>query len=119
MERRKVQRFGPSSLCISLPKDWTKSIDIKAGDTLNVVQEQDGSLKIVPRDEAKEPERKGYTINCDHIEATSHLVRLIVAIYMMGVDTITISSSRRIKRSMLNAIIDNQNPNHRILCDNA
>jgi phosphate uptake regulator len=104
MERRKVQRFGPSSLCISLPKDWTQSVDVKAGDAVYVVQEQDGTLKIITRSATDELALKEYSIDCDHIDTTSLLERLIVAIYMMGVDTITITSSRRLKSHTLEAI---------------
>ncbi len=39
MNRRnaKVLRIGPSSLAVVLPKDWTRGMDIDAGDEVEMV----------------------------------------------------------------------------------
>jgi len=103
VEKRKVQKFGPSSLCVSLPKAWTQSLNVKPGDAVYIVQETD-ALRITTRVDSDEHEVKTYTINCDYIESPNQLERLIVAIYMMGVDTITISSAQRIPSQTLEVI---------------
>jgi len=47
IDARKVQRLGTSSLVVTLPKQWTSRVNLKPGDTVYVIIEED-SLRIVP-----------------------------------------------------------------------
>lgn len=51
MNRRsaKVQRIGNTSLAIVLPKDWTRGMDIEAGDRVEIVY--NGIVEIRKRQE--------------------------------------------------------------------
>jgi len=46
---RSVYKLGDSTLVMSLPKTWTKSIQLKKGDKLSVYMEKDGTLSLSPR----------------------------------------------------------------------
>lgn len=47
MEVRKVQRLGSSSYIVTLPASWVRKYELKAGDSV-VIVEEDGYLKIKP-----------------------------------------------------------------------
>jgi len=47
---RKLQKLG-GSLVISLPKNWTKNYDLKAGSSLPIELRDDGTLTISPKTE--------------------------------------------------------------------
>lgn len=100
MERRKVQKIGPSSLCISLPKDWTSRVDLQPGDMVNITQEPDQSLNV--RLERLEKKRQATTfhINTDNLEE-GMLNRLIISSYVTGANQIVISSSERLSSQIL------------------
>ncbi len=49
MEGRKLQLAGKSTYLVSLPKRWVIHAGLKAGDTLFVETETDGSVSVRPR----------------------------------------------------------------------
>jgi phosphate uptake regulator len=58
MEGRKLQLAGKSTFLVSLPKRGVTSAGLKAGDTLFVDTEQDGSISIRLRNGTKSPVRQ-------------------------------------------------------------
>lgn len=52
MNRRssKVHRIGHTSLAVILPKDWTRGMEIDAGDVVEVLYNGDGDLTIRKRE---------------------------------------------------------------------
>ena len=47
-EVRRVQKFGRSTLMISLPSEWVKSVGLSPGDTVGIEILDDGSLRLAP-----------------------------------------------------------------------
>jgi len=47
-EVRRVQKFGRSTLMISLPAEWVKSVGLSPGDAVNIEVLEDGSLRLTP-----------------------------------------------------------------------
>jgi len=90
-ETRKVQRFGRSTLMVSLPSEWVKSVGLKPGDLVRIEVRDDGTLMIVP--EAlieKRMKGKEVTIVVDHTTPEEVLVRSIYAMYIAGYDRINV-----------------------------
>jgi len=82
---------GYSTFSVSLPKDWVKEVGIKPGDVVSVIRLDDGSLKIQPGISREEkPARR--IINVDRCDEPGLLRRIIVALYIIGADSIVITS---------------------------
>ncbi len=92
METRKVYVSGGSTYVISLPKKWVKKTDLKAGDSL-VVTEQGGSLLVG----ASISEKKSTTkeVRISQMISGDALERIIIALYLVGYDTIRIKLDRK------------------------
>lgn len=92
METRKVYVSGGSTYVISLPKKWVKKTDLKAGDSL-VVTEQGGSLLVGASINEKKPTTKEVRIS--QMISGDALERIIIALYLVGYDTIRIKLDRK------------------------
>lgn len=92
METRKIYISGGSTFIISLPKKWVRKYNLKAGDSL-VVTEQSGSLLIGTSILEKEPKVKDIRIS--QLISSEALERMIIAIYLVGYDTIRIVLDRK------------------------
>lgn len=103
METRKVQKVGYSTLTISLPSDWVKQNKISAGDTVFIMPEKNGTIKIMST-QALPQELGEYVINADACNEPGLLERIIVGNYIHGHDFIRITSQNRIGRSHTNEI---------------
>ncbi|MCK4434125.1 phosphate uptake regulator PhoU [Candidatus Bathyarchaeota archaeon] len=97
MESRKVQKVGYSTTTVSLPSEWVREHNIKAGDLVFIVRETDGTLRIVPSDLARREEAEEYIINADVCDERRMLERLVVGCYILGRDVIRITSKNRIR----------------------
>jgi len=97
LESRKVQKVGYSTMTVSLPRRWIKRNNVKPGDFVFILQEVDGTLRILPSGLARREEAKEYIINADECDEEGLLERLIVGGYMLGLDVIRITSANRIK----------------------
>jgi len=106
METRKVYVSGGSTYVLSLPKKWVKKSNLKAGDSL-VVTEQDGSLLIETSIAEKESQAK--EIKISQLTSNEALERMIIAIYLVGYDTIKIKLDRKdhlLYRESIRRILD-------------
>lgn len=92
METRKVYVSGGSTYVISLPKKWVKKSNLKAGDSL-VVTEQGSSLLIETSIIEKESQVK--EIKISQVTSSEALQRIIIALYLVGYDTIRIKLDRK------------------------
>jgi phosphate uptake regulator len=92
METRKVYVSGGSTYVISLPKKWVRKTDLKAGDSL-VVTEQGSSLLI----ETSISEKKSATkeVRISQMMSSDALERMIIALYLVGYDTIRVRLDRK------------------------
>ncbi len=78
--KRKVNKIGPSTLMVSLPSKWAKGQGIKAGDEIELTEEE--SRVII----SKETVPKKLEINIDLSDSGVMLNRTIAAIYKSGFD---------------------------------
>jgi phosphate uptake regulator len=92
METRKVYVSGGSTYVISLPKKWVRKTELKAGDSL-VVTEQGGSLLVG----ASISEKKSATkeVRISQMMSSDALERMIIALYLVGYDTIRVRLDRK------------------------
>jgi len=98
MSHRKLQKVGHSSISVSLPRKWVKEMNLKRGDAVLVVPENDGSLKIFPSDTLEQEQRvEEYICNSDLCDDPKMLERIIVGSYILGRDLFSVISSERMR----------------------
>ncbi len=91
-ETRKIQEIG-KSLYISLPKDWTKQMQLKRGDRVTLIPQQDGSISVYP--EVKEEGPRQIILDIDE-ESEQSLRRRITGAYVDGFDVIQLKAENRL-----------------------
>jgi phosphate uptake regulator len=89
VEGRKLQLAGKSTFLVSLPKRWVTGAGLKAGDTLFVETEPDGSVSIRQRSGTRAIVRRKSFIERGE-ETREHLVRKLVGAYISGFGLIEI-----------------------------
>ena len=92
MEGRKLQLAGKSTFLVSLPKRWVTSAGLKAGDTLFVDTERDGSVSIRLRSGSRPVVRRKSFVERGE-ETREHLVRKLIGAYISGFGLIEIRFS--------------------------
>lgn len=111
MEGRKLQLAGGSTYLVSLPKHWVQSAGLKAGDTLFVETEHDGSVSVRHKsDEKPAIRRKVFSERGE--ETRDHLLRKFIGAYISGFGLIEIRFSpargpfvRRVAREFCRLVI--------------
>jgi len=83
MEGRKLQLAGKSTFLVSLPKRWVTGAGLKAGDTLFVETEADGSVSIRSRSTDRPAVRRKVFIEKGE-ETREHLLRKLIGAYISG-----------------------------------
>ena len=91
-EPRKVQRFGYSSLGVSLPKDWAKGAGVEPGSTILIVKEDDGTLRIRAGESPTPPAKDECALDADTCSRPGALRRLLVGSYVVGRNSIRVKS---------------------------
>ena len=85
-------------MSISIPSNWVKEMNLKRGDTVFLVPEKDGSLKLFPSKLLKPQEGIEENIcNADLCDDPKMLERIIVGNYILGRDLVSIISAERIR----------------------
>jgi len=92
MEGRKLQLAGKSTFLVSLPKRWVTNAGLKAGDTLFVDTEQDGSVSIRLRSGMRPVVRRKAFVERGE-ETREHLLRKLVGAYVSGFGLVEIRFS--------------------------
>ena len=92
-ELRKVQKVGYSTLTVSIPAEYVKSMKIHEGDNLMVKEESDGTLRLIPTSGSLKTVKA--SIKADQVDSDELLSKLIVGCYMLGYDAIELSSQER------------------------
>ncbi|MEM0027599.1 MAG: phosphate uptake regulator PhoU [Ignisphaera sp.] len=91
VETRKVQRFGKSTLMISLPSEWVKAVDLKPSDLVVLEVKNDGSLVVVPQKLAeKRTKEKEIKIILSKNTSEELIQRALYTSYIVGYDRIVI-----------------------------
>ncbi len=92
MEGRKLQLAGKSTFLVSLPKRWVTNAGLKAGDTLFVDTEADGSVSIRLRSGIR-PAVRRKSFHERGEETREHLLRKFIGAYISGFGLIEIRFS--------------------------
>ena len=92
MHTRRVQKLGGSSLVVTLPKNWVKRMNVKAGDNLIVIDEGE-YLKIMP---AHIPSNsRSLSLKLTHTLSKPENIKLMVTCsYIHGYDKILIYNDK-------------------------
>ncbi|MGQ0798224.1 MAG: PhoU domain-containing protein [Methanobacteriota archaeon] len=83
MEGRKLQLTGGLTYVVSLPKRWVTASGLKAGDTVFLETEQDGSVTVRPRP-AERPAARRKVFEEKGEEKRDHLLRKFIGAYISG-----------------------------------
>jgi phosphate uptake regulator len=96
---RKVQKVGYSTLTVSIPAEYVKSMKLREGDNLIVKEESDGTLRLIPMTGSLKTVKA--SIKADQVGNDELLSKLIVGCYMLGYDAIEVSSKGEMRNSLL------------------
>lgn len=99
-ETRKLQEIG-KTLYVSLPKRWTRKMQLKRGDAVTLIQQSDGSVIIYP--EFKE-ESSMQIILVDAKESRQSLRRRITGAYVDGFDIIQLKAKEKLTEEQHNIV---------------
>jgi phosphate uptake regulator len=89
MEGRKLQLTGGSTYVVSLPKHWVVDSGLKAGDTVFLETEPEGSVSIRPRP-MERPRLRRRIFEEKGEERRDHLLRKLIGAYIGGFNYIEI-----------------------------
>lgn len=81
-DRRLLQRMGPVSLGVSLPRAWVERHTLRLGSTVRVRPADDGSIRIEPVEGPSEG--RECRIEVEPAEPPEHLFRRLVGAYLAG-----------------------------------
>ncbi len=95
-EIRRVQKFGKSTLMVSLPAEWVRAIGLRPGDQVSIDVLDDVSIRISPLSAAKHRKELATTITVSRSAPESLLGRTVYALYLLGVDRIEVSSEESV-----------------------
>jgi phosphate uptake regulator len=98
-ELRKVQKVGYSTLTVSIPAEYVKSMKLHEGDNLMVKEESDGTLRLIPTSGSLKTVKA--SIKTDLVDNAELLSKMIVGCYMLGYDAIELSSKNGMKAPLL------------------
>jgi phosphate uptake regulator len=104
LEIRKVQRVGHSTLTVSLPRDWVRQVGLKQGGVVTLRLSEFGELVVTPGSEMESEEMTVCKINADACNDRDLLTRMITGNYILGRDTIIVSSTKELTAEQLNEI---------------
>lgn len=89
--KRKIQLTGKSTFTISLPREWITKLNIRQGDELSILEQNDGTL-LLSKDTLTSTTEKEVVIEIDSISETSLLEKIIISKYLAGFSKITLTS---------------------------
>jgi len=92
MDLRKVQKFGKSTLMISLPAEWVKSVNLKPGTSVYIDVDEDGGLKVYPPTYNPQGTRHEIQIKISENTDPDLLERVVRSFYVLGFDRIVIKN---------------------------
>lgn len=95
-EVRRVQKFGKSTLMVSLPAEWVKLVGLRPGDPVSIDILEDNSVRVSPLSAGKQSKVFSTSINVSRNASESLLGRVIYALYLLGVDRIEVLSEESV-----------------------
>ena len=103
-QNRKIQISGGSTYIISLPKTWAEAMEMKAGDSISIIKNENNSLTILP-ETSNTGEACTASIVVGPSDSDESIRRKIVAMYLAGYKSITITARGiRLGPGQMNAV---------------
>jgi phosphate uptake regulator len=84
---------GKSTYIVSLPKKWVEEVGMERGETVTILQQNDKSLLVVPKNVTHPEKPTEETVITSSRENAHSLVRRIVSLYLIGYNTIKVSTN--------------------------
>ncbi len=85
---RRVQLTGKSTYIVSLPRKWIDKVNIKKGETLTIMEQNDKSLLLIPKGVKKPEKTAEVSVSISSNDKTSSIIRRVIALYLVGYNTI-------------------------------
>ncbi|MCJ7423867.1 phosphate uptake regulator PhoU, partial [Candidatus Bathyarchaeota archaeon] len=89
---RKVQLTGKSTYIVSLPRKWVGEVNLKKGEALTILEQNDKSLVLVPKGVKRHEKITEISINLSLKDKTSSIIRKIIALYLVGYNIIRLKT---------------------------
>ncbi|QKQ99282.1 phosphate uptake regulator PhoU [Metallosphaera tengchongensis] len=93
MEVRRVQKFGKSTLMVSLPADWVKEVSLSPGESIYLEVDEDGSLKVYPPNLKTDNAPKEMKVRISVSTSPDLVTRIVHSLYILGFDRISIETT--------------------------
>jgi len=93
MEVRRVQKFGKSTLMVSLPADWVKEVGLNPGESIYLEVDEDGSLKVYPPNLKSDNAPKEMRVRISTTASPELVTRIIHSLYILGFDRVYIETT--------------------------
>lgn len=90
---RRVQLTGKSTYIVSLPRKWIDKVNMKRGETLTIVEQDDKSLLLVPKGVQRPEKNIEVSITISSKDRVSSIVRKVIALYLVGFNTIRLKAN--------------------------
>jgi len=105
IEVRKIQATGVSSYTISLPKTWIDQFNLKRGDKIQLIQQDDATLTLIPNDIQKQKPR-AISTSTSSSESSDSIIRKVVSFYLLGYNMIKITAKDQFTPEQRDALKD-------------
>ena len=93
IERRNIQISGGSTYVISLPKKWIERLNLKNGDSMQIVNNPNNSITL--SSDTKQEESSTYPeIKIKKTDSVESIKRKIISLYISGHNFIVLNSPR-------------------------
>ena len=89
---RRVQRFGRSTLMVSLPAEWVRQVNLRPGDEVLIEVINNMSIRITPLSMLNKLPEKKVKVIISRISSEETLTRCLYATYILGYDKIIVES---------------------------
>lgn len=89
---RKVQLTGKSTYIVSLPRKWVDEVNLKKGETLNIVEQNDKSLLLIPKDVKKPEKITEISVKISSKDKPDSIIRRVISLYLVGYNTIRLKT---------------------------
>ena len=103
-QNRKLQISGGSTYIVSIPKMWVESMNLRAGDSVSIMRNENNSLTVFPEAE-KANKTFAASVVAGPNDSDESIRRKIVSMYLAGYKSITITAKgMRLGPGQINAV---------------
>ena len=91
-QQRKLQITGGSTYILSLPKAWVIRNELKKGSSMQLREEDDGSLSVMPSKFEKQEKQEEAFIRVNQIDYPDAVMRKVISAYLVGFNILRVKS---------------------------